>query len=93
MSSTNGRVSIYANAPLDEKEELDLKAQDSLTAYLSEKQITPSIIVHRGHSYYANHTVASIDSSATLVLLGELWRLSKISSGTKPRTRNTGYCE
>lgn len=80
VSSTNGRVSIYANAPLDEKEELDLKAQDSLTAYLSEKQITPSIIVHRGHSYYANHTVASIDSSAKLVLLGSCGGYQKLAA-------------
>jgi hypothetical protein len=80
VSSTNGRVSIYANVPLDEKEELDLKAQDSLTAYLSEKQITPSIIVHRGHSYYANHTVASIDSSAKLVLLGSCGGYQKLAA-------------
>lgn len=80
VSSTNGRVSIYANAPLDEKEELDLKAQDSLTAYLSERQITPSIIVHRGHSYYANHTIAGIDSSAKLVLLGSCGGYQKLAS-------------
>ena len=83
VSSTNDRVSIYANAPLDEKEELDLKAQDSLTAYLSEKQITPSIIVHRGHSYYANHTVASIDSSAKLVLLGSCGGYQKLAAVLK----------
>ncbi|MCE2824580.1 MAG: hypothetical protein LW718_04150 [Sediminibacterium sp.] len=83
VSSANGRVSMYANAPLDEKEELDLKAQDSLTAYLSEKQITPSIIVHRGHSYYANHTVASIDSSAKLVLLGSCGGYQKLAAVLK----------
>ncbi len=57
ISSVNGRVSIYSNTPLDEKEELDLKAQDSLTAHLIAGHITPNIIVHRGHSYYANHTI------------------------------------
>lgn len=80
VSSTNGRVSIYVNAPLDEKEELDLKAQDSLTAYLIAQKITPSIIVHRGHSYYANHTIASIDSSAKLVLLGSCGGYQKLAS-------------
>ena len=80
VSSTNGRVSIYANAPLDEKEELDLKAQDSLTAYLIAQEITPSIIVHRGHSYYANHTIAGIDSSAKLVLLGSCGGYQKLAS-------------
>jgi len=80
VRSANGRVSIYANAPLDEKEELDLKAQDSLTAFLTAGQITPSIIVHRGHSYYANHTIAGIDSSAKLVLLGSCGGYQKLAA-------------
>ena len=80
VRSANGRVSIYANTPLDEKEELDLKAQDSLTAFLTAGQITPSIIVHRGHSYYANHTIAGIDSSAKLVLLGSCGGYQKLAA-------------
>jgi hypothetical protein len=80
VSSANGRVSIYANTPLDEKEELDLKAQDSLTAFLTAGQITPSIIVHRGHSYYANHTIAGIDSTAKLVLLGSCGGYQKLAA-------------
>jgi hypothetical protein len=80
VSSINGRVSMYANTPLNEKEELDLKAQDSLTAYLTAGQITPSIIVHRGHSYYANHTIAGIDSSAKLVLLGSCGGYQKLAA-------------
>jgi hypothetical protein len=80
VSSTNSRVSIYANTPLDEKEELDLKAQDSLTAFLTAGQITPSIIVHRGHSYYANHTIAGIDSTAKLVLLGSCGGYQKLAA-------------
>jgi hypothetical protein len=78
--STNGRVSIYANKPLDEKSELDVKAQDSLTAYLTAEHITPSIIIHRGHSYYANHTIVNIDSSAKLVLLGSCGGYQKLSA-------------
>ena len=80
ISSTNNKVSIYANTPLDEKNELDLKAQDSLTGYLAVQEITPSIIIHRGHSYYANHTIASIDSSAKLVLLGSCGGYQKLAS-------------
>ena len=78
--STNGRVSIYSNAPLDEKNELDIKAQDSLTSYLAAQQIAPSIYVHRGHSYYANHTIASIDSNAKLVLLGSCGGYQKLAN-------------
>jgi hypothetical protein len=80
VSSTNGRICIYANTPLDEKEELDLKAQDSLTAFLTAGHITPSIIVHRGHSYYANHTIAGIDSTAKLVLLGSCGGYQKLAA-------------
>lgn len=80
VTSANGRVSIYANKPLDEKNELDLKAQDSLTAHLRAEYITPSIIIHRGHSYYANHTIANIDSSAKLVLLGSCGGYQKLSA-------------
>ena len=78
--STNRKVSIYANKPLDEKNELDLKAQDSLTSYLLAQKITPSIIIHRGHSYYANHTIANIDSSAKLVLLGSCGGYQKLAT-------------
>jgi hypothetical protein len=78
--STNGRVSIYSNTPLDEKNELDIKAQDSLTRYLTAQQIKPSIYVHRGHSYYANHTIAGIDSSAKLVLLGSCGGYQKLAN-------------
>jgi hypothetical protein len=80
INSTNDKVSIYANMPLDEKNELDLKAQDSLTGYLAAQKITPSIVIHRGHSYYANHTIASIDSSAKLVLLGSCGGYQKLAS-------------
>ena len=73
-------MSIYANKPLDEKNELDLKAQDSLTSYLLAQKITPSIIIHRGHSYYANHTIANIDSSAKLVLLGSCGGYQKLAT-------------
>ncbi len=88
INSTNGKVSIYANMPLDEKNELDLKAQDSLTGYLTAQKITPSIVIHRGHSYYANHTIASIDSSAKLVLLGSCGGYQKLTSVLK-RAPNT----
>jgi len=78
--SANGKLSIYANAPLDEKNELDLKAQDSLTSFLRMHKITPSIFVHRGHSYFANHTIAGIDSSAKLVLLGSCGGYQKLAN-------------
>jgi hypothetical protein len=80
VTSINGKVCIYANAPLDEKKELDLRAQDSLTSYLQQQNMAPSIIVHRGHSYYANHTITRIDSSTQLVVLGSCGGYQKLAA-------------
>lgn len=71
VSSRKGTpITIYANLPLDETEELDAASQDSLIAYLNEEKLHPSIVIHRGHSYYLNQTVHKMPSSAKLVLLG-----------------------
>jgi len=71
VSSKKGTpITIYANLPLDEREELDAASQDSLIAYLNEEKLHPSIVIHRGHSYYLSQTVHKMPSSAKLVLLG-----------------------
>jgi hypothetical protein len=63
-------ITIYANKPLDaESGELD-KAQDGLNNYLNQKGIHPTIIVHRGHSYWAPTTIGYIQPSAKIVYLG-----------------------
>ena len=71
FASTKGKpIVIYANKPLDEETgELD-KAQAALDAYLAEKGIEPTIVVHRGHSYYAPYTIEQIQPSAKIVFLG-----------------------
>ncbi len=63
-------VVIYSNLPLDEKKELDEESQDSLIEYLSRSGIDPSIVIHRGHSYYLKTTIGKLASSAKVVLLG-----------------------
>jgi hypothetical protein len=63
-------ITIYANLPLDETEDLDAAAQDSLIEYLHNQKLHPSVVIHRGHSYYLNQTVQKMPSSAKLVLLG-----------------------
>jgi hypothetical protein len=71
VSSRKGTpITIFANLPLDETEELDTESQDSLIAYLQDQQLHPSIVIHRGHSYYLNQTVQKMPNSAKLVLLG-----------------------
>jgi len=71
VSSTKGLpVVIYANRPLDDTKNLDAKAQADLNEYLYEKNITPTIVIHRGHSYWLPSTLEQLPSSAQVVLLG-----------------------
>jgi hypothetical protein len=71
FTSAKGKpVSIYANKPFDEETGEDEKAQDAMTSFLNEKSLSPSIVVHRGHSYYAESTIEHIQPSAKIVFLG-----------------------
>ncbi len=64
-------VVIYANIPLPEDaEENDEYAQKQLQAYIDENEIHPSVIIHRGHSYYLPTTLSHLTSSAKIVVLG-----------------------
>ncbi len=71
FTSTKGRpISIYSNRPLDEEQGLDDKAQSDLCEYLAEHDLNPSVVLHRGHSYYLNNTINQMPSSAQVILLG-----------------------
>lgn len=71
VSSTRGvPVVIYANKPLDEKEGLDEQAQESLDSYLADNEITPTIVIHRGHSYHVSSTIAQLFPTSKVVFLG-----------------------
>ncbi|MEO7922070.1 MAG: hypothetical protein ABIR30_00170 [Chitinophagaceae bacterium] len=61
---------VYANLPLDIKEEKDSKAQDSLFAYLKESSLEPVVLVHRGHSYHLDKTLNRLTASVRLAILG-----------------------
>jgi hypothetical protein len=63
-------VTIYANLPLDEKQELDEQSQDSLISYLDRNGLEPAIVIHRGHSYYLKTTISKLAPSAKVILLG-----------------------
>jgi hypothetical protein len=71
FTSTKGKpILVYANKPLDEESgEVD-KAQAALCDYLAEKNLNPTIVVHRGHSYYAPYTIEQLAPSAKIVFLG-----------------------
>ncbi len=71
VSSTKGvPVRIYSNKPLDETKNLDAEAQAALSDYLTSNGLDPSMVIHRGHSYYLPSTLEQLDNSAQLVLLG-----------------------
>ena len=63
-------ISIYANRPLNQALDLDEQAQDALIDYMKSKQLTPAIVIHRGHSYHLSSTIEKLAPSAKLVILG-----------------------
>jgi len=63
-------ITIYANKPLDEKEELDDKAQKNLDQYLADNDFNPTVVIHRGHSYHVSSTIEQLVPTAKVILLG-----------------------
>lgn len=63
-------IEIYANKPLDAQQDLDDAAQQHLYSYLDSANIEPTVVIHRGHSYYVNSTIKRLFPSAKVVLLG-----------------------
>jgi uncharacterized protein YejL (UPF0352 family) len=58
-------ILIYANKPLSERE-----GQAELIDMVQKGEIVPTVIVHRGHSYYAMNTISNIPPFAKIVFLG-----------------------
>jgi len=61
---------IYVNRPLDSDKNLDDSAQVHLNKYLEKNGFTPSIVTHRGHSFWLPGTIARMEGEAKIVLLG-----------------------
>ncbi len=71
IRSTKGKpVIIYANRPLPEETGEDDKAQQALGEYLEKNNLRPTITIHRGHSYYAETTIAYMAPSSRIVFMG-----------------------
>lgn len=64
------RVWIYANRPLDNDSNLDDSAQIHLNKYLLMNDIAPSIVIHRGHSYWLPRTIDRMPGDVKVVILG-----------------------
>jgi hypothetical protein len=63
-------VVIYANLPLDNETDKDADAQKDLIDYLNSKNINPTVVIHRGHSYHLPYTIEQLPGSAKIIMLG-----------------------
>lgn len=70
IQSLKGGVQIFVNKPLDNDSNLDDSAQVHLNQYLENIDVYPSIVVHRGHSYWLPRTIKRMPQSAKVILLG-----------------------
>jgi hypothetical protein len=71
IRSVGGKpLQIFANRPLSMEDGLDLRAQDSLFAYMNARNIQPTVLMHRGHSYHLDKTITRMGPSVRLALLG-----------------------
>ena len=71
ISSTKGKpILIFANRALPEETGEDEQAQKALDAYLEKNNLKPTVVIHRGHSYYAAYTISQILPSAKIVFMG-----------------------
>ncbi|MFN8287212.1 MAG: hypothetical protein U0V74_10685 [Chitinophagales bacterium] len=73
-SATGKKVEILANKP--EYEENGISAID---AYLLERHLQPTVIVHRGHSFHTESTLEKVPASAKLIFVGSCGGFYKIS--------------
>jgi hypothetical protein len=58
-------VKIYANKPLYERE-----GQQEIRELFDSSGIAPSVVVHRGHSYYVHITIDNVQPETRMVFLG-----------------------
>lgn len=80
FSSTSGvPITIYCNKPFDNEQDLDFKAQQSLGRYLEDNDLHPTVVIHRGHSYFVGSTIDQLPSSAKVVLLGSCGGYQRLS--------------
>ena len=63
-------VLIFANKPLLGPDDPDAKAQAELNDYLFAKNLKPTIVIHRGHSYHLQYTLKQLAPTAKIVVLG-----------------------
>jgi hypothetical protein len=80
ISSLKGKpVLIFANKPLLGEDDPDDKAQKALAAYLESRNLKPTIVIHRGHSYHVKYTIFQMPATARIVVLGSCGGYNNLS--------------
>lgn len=82
QSQLGNPVLIFANKPLDNSkgDDPDARAQKLLIEYLRIQGLSPSIVIHRGHSYHLKYTIEQLASSAKIIVLGSCGSYQNLSS-------------
>lgn len=74
-SQTGMQVEIFANKP-----EFEENGISAIETYFKGKNLTPSVVVHRGHSFHTEATLERIPASAKLIFVGSCGGFYKISA-------------
>jgi hypothetical protein len=69
-SLTIPKVWVFVNRPLNNDKNLDDTAQIHLNNYLKQNNLKPTIVTHRGHSYWLDRTMARMAGDAKIIILG-----------------------
>ena len=75
ITSTDKKIEIYANKP-----QYEFEGKDALREYFRSTGKTPSVVIHRGHSFYVDTTINSLTPKAKLVLLGSCGGYNNLAS-------------
>jgi hypothetical protein len=67
-STGSNPVVVYANIPLTEPK--DEEAQNKLQEHLLNQGITPTMVIHRGHSYHLQGSLKNLSPDVKVVMLG-----------------------
>lgn len=70
IRSRKNKIWIYANRPLDNDSNLDDSAQVHLKKFLQKNELQPTVVIHRGHSYWLPRTLKRMPYDAKIVVLG-----------------------
>jgi hypothetical protein len=69
-SAVNSKNIIYVNRPLNNDKNLDDTAQVHLGLYLNKINLNPTVVTHRGHSYWLPRTIDRMPGNGKIILLG-----------------------